>query len=35
MKFAFHPEALAEFEEAARYYTAIQPELAQGFRPER
>jgi plasmid stabilization system protein ParE len=31
MKFAFHPEALAEFEGAARYYTAIQPELARRF----
>ncbi len=31
MKFAFHPDALVEFEGAARYYAAIQPELAQRF----
>ena len=31
MKFSFHPEALAEFEGAGRYYTAIQSELARRF----
>ncbi|MGH8182099.1 MAG: type II toxin-antitoxin system RelE/ParE family toxin [Rhodanobacteraceae bacterium] len=31
MNFAFHPEALAEFEDATRYYAAIQRELAQRF----
>jgi hypothetical protein len=27
----FHPEALAEFEDAARYYAGIQSGLAQRF----
>ena len=31
MKFRFHPEALAEFEGAARHYAAIQPALANRF----
>jgi plasmid stabilization system protein ParE len=31
VKFAFHPEALAEFEAAALHYATIQPELAQRF----
>jgi len=31
MRFAFHPEALAEFEGATRYYAAIQNDLAQRF----
>ncbi|OOG59126.1 plasmid stabilization protein [Rhodanobacter sp. B05] len=31
MTFRFHPEALAEFEGATRYYAAIQNELAQRF----
>lgn len=31
MKYQFHPEALVEFEEATRYYAAIQAELAQRF----
>ena len=31
MRFAFHPEALDEFEDATRYYATIQRELAQRF----
>jgi len=27
MRYEFHPEALAEFEEAARYYSRCQPGL--------
>jgi plasmid stabilization system protein ParE len=31
MRHEFHPEALAEYEEAARYYAARDPELGQRF----
>jgi toxin ParE1/3/4 len=31
MRFEFHPEALAEYEEAARYYAACQDELDLRF----
>lgn len=31
MTFAFHPEALAEYEEAARYYARCRPQLDWRF----
>ncbi len=31
MSFAFHPEALAEYEEAALHYASISPNLATRF----
>lgn len=31
MRFVFHPEALEEFEQAARYYASVQVELANRF----
>lgn len=31
MRYAFHPEALIEFEEAARYYSQLQPGLDLRF----
>ncbi len=31
MKFEFHPEALAEYEDAARYYSGCQPGLEMRF----
>jgi toxin ParE1/3/4 len=31
MNYEFHPEALAEFEDAARYYAEKQPGLEQRF----
>lgn len=31
MSFAFHPEALAEYQEAAFHYGSISPELAARF----
>jgi len=31
MKFKFHPEALAEYEDAARYYSGCQPGLELRF----
>jgi toxin ParE1/3/4 len=31
MRHSFHPEALAEYEEAIRYFYEIDPKLAEGF----
>jgi toxin ParE1/3/4 len=31
MKYVFHPEALTEYTEAVRYYTAQRVEVAQAF----
>lgn len=31
MKYVFHPEALAEYSDAVRYYAGQQTELAQAF----
>jgi len=31
MKYSFHPEALAEYEEAARYYAERSPTIANRF----
>lgn len=31
MRYEFHPEALAEYQEAARYYAALQPDLDLSF----
>ena len=31
MRFEFHPEALAEYEDAARYYSECQPGLELRF----
>jgi exonuclease VII small subunit len=31
MRFDFHPEALNEFEDAARYYASCQPGLERRF----
>jgi hypothetical protein len=32
MRYEFHPEALAEYEEAARYYAKEQPDLEASSR---
>jgi toxin ParE1/3/4 len=31
MKYVFHPEALAEYSDAVRYYSEQKTEIAQGF----